>query len=56
VRVNLVFQGNAEDILTKLLATLGTSNVPAVAQLLDVYTQLMVDSGEVVPVQNFIDR
>ena len=56
VRVNLVYQGNAEDILTKLLATLGTNNVPAVAQLLDVYTQLMVDSGEIVPVQNFIDR
>jgi sn-glycerol 3-phosphate transport system substrate-binding protein len=56
VRVNLVYQGTPDECLTKVLATLGTGNVPAVVQLLDIHTRLMVDSGEITPVQNFIDR
>ena len=56
VRVNLVYQGTPDECLTKVLAVLGTSDVPAVVQLLDIHTRLMVDSGEIVPVQDFIDR
>jgi len=56
VRVNLVYQGTPDECLTKVLAVLGTSDVPAVVQLLDIHTRLMVDSQEIVPVQDFIDR
>jgi sn-glycerol 3-phosphate transport system substrate-binding protein len=56
VRVNLVYQGTPDECLTKVLAVLGTSDVPALVQLLDIHTRLMVDSQEIVPVQDFIDR
>jgi sn-glycerol 3-phosphate transport system substrate-binding protein len=56
VRVNLVYQGTPDECLTKVLASLGTGDVPAVVQLLDIHTRLMVDSREIVPVQDFIDR
>jgi sn-glycerol 3-phosphate transport system substrate-binding protein len=56
VRVNLVYQGTPDECLTKVLAVLGTSDAPAVVQLLDIHTRLMVDSQEIVPVQDFIDR
>ena len=45
VRVNLVYQGTPDECLTKVLAVLGTSDVPAVVQLLDIHTRLMVDSA-----------
>jgi sn-glycerol 3-phosphate transport system substrate-binding protein len=57
VTVNLVFQGTYDDSLNKFLASLGrASELPAIVQIEDASTQLMVDSQEVAPVQDFIDR
>jgi sn-glycerol 3-phosphate transport system substrate-binding protein len=57
VQVNLVFQGTYDDSLNKFLASLGrASELPALIQIEDASTQLMVDSQEVTPVQEFIDR
>ena len=57
VTVNLVFQGTYDDSLNKLLASLGrASELPAIVQIEDASTQLMIDSHEVTPVQDFIDR
>jgi sn-glycerol 3-phosphate transport system substrate-binding protein len=57
VTVNLVFQGSYNDDLNKFLASLGrASELPAIIQIEDISTQLMIDSQEITPVQDFIDR
>jgi len=56
VEVELQFQGTYEDNLAKLLASRASGDVPALIQLHDVTTQLLVDSGMLTPVQDFIDR
>jgi sn-glycerol 3-phosphate transport system substrate-binding protein len=57
VTVNLVFQGGYDDSLNKFLASLGrASELPAIIQIEDASTQLMIDSHEVTPIQDFIDR
>jgi len=56
VQVELVYQGTYEDSLRKLLASRAGGDVPALIQLHDVSTQLLVDSGMTTPVQDFIDR
>jgi sn-glycerol 3-phosphate transport system substrate-binding protein len=55
ITVSLVFQGKYDDNMNKILASLGSSDLPALAQLDDPKTQLMADSGAVAPVQDFID-
>jgi sn-glycerol 3-phosphate transport system substrate-binding protein len=55
ITVSLVYQGTYDDVLNKVLASLGSSGLPALAQLEDTTTQMMADSGAVVPVQDFID-
>jgi sn-glycerol 3-phosphate transport system substrate-binding protein len=56
VVVNLVFQGSYNDSLNKFLASLGrASDLPALVQIEDISTQLMIDSKEITPVQDFID-
>jgi sn-glycerol 3-phosphate transport system substrate-binding protein len=54
-RVEAVFQGSYVESLNKLIASLRGGDVPALIQLDDVSTQIMIDSGEIVPVQEFID-
>ena len=57
VTVNLVFQGSYNDSLNKFLASLGrASELPALVQIEDISTQLMIDSQEITPVQDFIDQ
>ena len=56
VQVELQYQGTYEDNLRKLLASRASGDVPALIQLHDVSTQLLVDSGMITPVQDFIDR
>jgi sn-glycerol 3-phosphate transport system substrate-binding protein len=56
VKVELVFQGNYPDSLNKFIASLRSGNLPTIIQMHDVATQLMIDSQEVTPVQDFIDR
>jgi sn-glycerol 3-phosphate transport system substrate-binding protein len=55
VRVRLIFQGSSDDIILKLLTSLRGGDVPALVELADVDTQVMVDSGRVTPVQEFVD-
>jgi len=56
VRVRLSYQGTLDEQVAKLLASLGSGQVPAIAFLAEVDTQKMIDSGAVVPMQDFIDR
>ncbi len=56
VVVNLLFQGSYNDSLNKILASLGrASDLPALVQIEDVSSQLMIDSKEIAPIQDFID-
>ena len=56
VVVNPVFQGSYNDSLNKFLASSGrASELPALIQIEDISTQLMIDSQEITPVQDFID-
>ncbi len=56
VRVEAIYQGNDAELTLKLIAGLPSGNVPTVAYMSETYTQRLIDSGQVVPVQAFIDR
>ena len=56
VRVHPSFQGTYDDAMAKLVASLPTHQVPAVAFLGDTYTQMGIDSGAAAPIQDFVDR
>jgi sn-glycerol 3-phosphate transport system substrate-binding protein len=56
VRVRPIFQGTPEELTVKLLTSLGSGQVPAIALLMEVNTQKIFDSGAGAPVQDFIDR
>jgi sn-glycerol 3-phosphate transport system substrate-binding protein len=56
VRVRSFYQGTFDEQIAKLLASLGSGQVPAIAFLAEGDTQKMVDSGAAVPIQDFIDR
>jgi sn-glycerol 3-phosphate transport system substrate-binding protein len=54
--VEPIYQGSYDDALNKLKAGLQTEDTPAVMQLYDIGTRLMVDLKVITPVQEFIDR
>jgi sn-glycerol 3-phosphate transport system substrate-binding protein len=56
VKVRLIYQGTDEELLAKLMTSLGSGQVPAIALPAEVDAQKMIDSGAVAPVQDFIDR
>ena len=56
VEVQPTYQGTVEEIMAKLVASLSSGQVPAIALLAEPETQKMIDSGAAVPVQDFIDR
>jgi sn-glycerol 3-phosphate transport system substrate-binding protein len=56
VVVRPVYQGSPEDLMTKLMASTGSGQVPAIAEMMETYIQRLVDSGFVAPVQDFVDR
>ena len=54
--VEPIFQGSYDDALNKLKAGLQSKDTPAVMQLYDIGTRLMVDLKVITPVQDFIDK
>jgi len=56
VKVRAFFQGTTEETMAKLLASLDSGQVPAIALLVEADAQTMIDSGAVAPIQDFIDR
>jgi sn-glycerol 3-phosphate transport system substrate-binding protein len=56
VTVRPSFQGTYDDAMAKLIASLSTGNVPAIMLPGDTYMQMMIDSGAVTPIQDFVDR
>ena len=55
-KVQLSFQGNDVELMAKLIGSLGSGEVPAIAFVAEVDAQKMIDSGAARPVQDFIDR
>lgn len=54
-QVEALYQGSYTDSLNKLIASIRSDNVPTLIQLDDVSTQIMIDSEETKPIQDFID-
>ncbi|MFB1097622.1 ABC transporter substrate-binding protein [Terribacillus sp. JSM ZJ617] len=54
--VKPVYQGSYEESLTKLNTVAGTADAPAVTQIFEAGTKQMIDSGNIQPVQKFIDE
>jgi sn-glycerol 3-phosphate transport system substrate-binding protein len=55
VKVEAVFQGSYDDLLSKLKASMGTSESPSVVQMYEIGSRFMIDSKTITPMQNFID-
>jgi sn-glycerol 3-phosphate transport system substrate-binding protein len=56
VKVEPIFQGNSTELMLKLIAGMPSGNVPAVAYHSEVFAQIMIDSGESTPVQEYLDQ
>src|SRR6184192_1221199 len=56
IKVETVFQGTYDDLLSKLNTALASNAAPALVQVYDIGQRYMYDSGQVVPMQAFIDR
>src|SRR6184192_4586084 len=56
IKVETVFQGSYDDLLSKLNTALASNAAPALVQVYDIGQRYMYDSGQVVPMQAFIDR
>jgi sn-glycerol 3-phosphate transport system substrate-binding protein len=53
--VTATFQGSYDDEINKLKAGFQSKDVPAVVQVYDIGTRLMIDLGVMTPMQDFID-
>jgi sn-glycerol 3-phosphate transport system substrate-binding protein len=51
-----VQQPNYDDTINKLNTSLAGGDLPSVVQIYDIGTQRMIDSGRIMPVQDFIDK
>lgn len=49
------FQGSYEEAMTTFHSLAGTANAPAIMQMFDVGTVSMINSGHIIPVQQFIN-
>jgi len=56
VKVEPIYQGTDQDLTLKLIASMPSGNVPTVAYMSEPYTQPMIDSGEITPIQEYIDQ
>ena len=55
-KVEAIYQGSYTDSLNKLISSIGSGDAPALIQLDDVSTQIMIDSDEITPVQDLVDE
>jgi sn-glycerol 3-phosphate transport system substrate-binding protein len=56
VKVKLAYQGNDVEEMAKIVASLSGGELPSIIQESESFGQLLIDSGAVTPVQEFIDR
>jgi sn-glycerol 3-phosphate transport system substrate-binding protein len=56
VKVQPVYQGDSTEATMKLIASMPSGNVPAVAYISEEFAQAMIDSGEITPIQQYVDQ
>jgi sn-glycerol 3-phosphate transport system substrate-binding protein len=56
VKVEAVYQGGDQDLALKLIAGMPSGSVPTIAYQSEPYTQPMIDSRQITPIQEYIDR
>jgi sn-glycerol 3-phosphate transport system substrate-binding protein len=56
IKVNAVFQGEYDDVVTKYKASVQQKKTPDLAQIYDIGTRFMVDSKQTVPAADFIAK
>jgi sn-glycerol 3-phosphate transport system substrate-binding protein len=56
VKVEPVYQGTDQDLTLKLIASMPSGNVPTIAYMSEPFTQPMIDSRQITPIQQYIDR
>jgi sn-glycerol 3-phosphate transport system substrate-binding protein len=56
VKVEPVYQGSDIELALKLIAGMPSGNVPTIAYQSEPYTQSMIDSRQITPIQEYIDR
>jgi len=55
VQVNAEYQGTYDEALTKFNSVAGTDSAPTMIQTFEIGTMSMINSGSIVPIQEFID-
>src|SRR5207249_216158 len=56
IEVEAIFQGTYDDLLAKLNTAIASNAAPALVQVYDIGQAYMRDSGQIIPMQAFIDR
>jgi sn-glycerol 3-phosphate transport system substrate-binding protein len=56
VKVEPIYQGGDQDLALKLIAGMPSGNVPTIAYMSEPYTGPMIDSGEITPIQEYLDQ
>lgn len=55
IQVNAEYQGTYDESLTKFNAVAGSESAPTMIQTFEIGTKAMINSGQIVPIQEFID-
>lgn len=55
IQVNAEYQGTYDESLTKFNAVAGSDSAPTVIQTFEIGTKAMINSGQIVPIQELID-
>lgn len=54
--VQAEYQGTYDEALTKFHSVAGTDSAPAIMQVFEIGTMSMINSGQIVPIQEFVDK
>jgi sn-glycerol 3-phosphate transport system substrate-binding protein len=56
VKVEATFQGSDDELAAKVITSMRSGSVPTIAFESEPYTGALIDSGQVTPIQEYIDR
>lgn len=56
IKVEVQYTGSYTDTMTKMIAAVRAGNPPDLVMIYDIGTQMMIDSGAIIPIQNMIDK
>ncbi|MGN8647345.1 ABC transporter substrate-binding protein [Gracilibacillus sp. HCP3S3_G5_1] len=56
IQVNAEYQGTYDEALTKFHTIAGTDDAPTMIQVFEIGTMSMINSGQIEPIQNYVDN